>query len=93
MGLLRRAEESFYGARKPLFPLGFSSLLGHNSPYTLPCGAGTTTDGGQLAKLLQVRHLSAGLKADLTIGGLRHREEKIWRGGREVLKVPEDASL
>lgn len=107
VGLLRRADESFYRARTSLFPLGSSSLLGHNPPHTLPFRSGTTTDGGQLAELLQARYLSAGLgaqltsisgrrrgsKPDLTPGGLRHREEKIWRGGQEVFKVPKDTPL
>lgn len=105
VGVLRGADDALYRARTSLFPLGFSSLLGHNYPRALPSGAGTTTDGGQLAELLQAL-LAAGLGAratwisvrrrgrppDLTGGGLGHRE-KIGRGGQEVFKVPKDTPL
>lgn len=60
-----------------------------------------------MAEILQAHHLSAGLgaqltwalggrrgsKPDLTLGGLRHIEEEIWRGGQEVFKAPKDTPL
>lgn len=92
MRLLRRADESFYGAGTSLCPLGFSSILDDTSPYTPPFGLGATADGGQLVELLQAGGRRRSMP-DLTLRGLGHSDERIRRRGQEVIKVPEDTPL